>query len=72
MGEGWQGGYPVGSSGRVIRGNKVYENMNKTTTLKLHKGLFVLALLPRNKFTKEPKLHLTLQRLKTTHENSIH
>lgn len=46
--------------------------MNKTTTLKLHKGLFVLALLPRNKFTKEPKLHLTLQRLKTTHENSIH
>ena len=44
------------------------ENVNKTATLKLYKSLSVPSLPPRNKFTNDPKSHLTLQRLETTHE----
>lgn len=60
-GRGLYEGWPTGSFGRVIQSNKVYKNKNKRATLKLHKGLFVPSLPPRNKFTKDSKLYLTLQ-----------
>lgn len=62
------GGGSKGSFARVIKGNKLCENVNKTATLKLYQSLSVPSLPPRNKFTYDPKLHLTLQRLETTHE----
>lgn len=37
-----------------------------------HKGLFVPSWPPGNKFTQDPKLRLTLQRLEMSHENLTH